>query len=201
MSRPCCSAALASTIDMKKLFKTPVARYLILTVLAVAIGVNVFSLHASRLAGNAVPMPFGVGASVVLSGSMEPALSVGDLLIIRQQENYETGNIVVYQSGTMPVVHRIVAMSDGIVTTRGDANNATDKPFPADAIKGKVVAAIPLIGYVAWALKSPVAVVIMLAAAVLLVEWSFHTGKSEKEEEKEKLKAEIRALMEELKEE
>lgn len=191
---------LVRICNMKKFLKSPVVRYLILSILAVAVGVNVFALNASRLAGNAVPMPFGVGASVVLSGSMEPALSVGDLLIVRAQKSYETGDIVIYQSGSMPVVHRIVSISDEAVITRGDANNANDEAFPITAIRGEVIAVIPLVGYAVWVLKSPVAVVIMLAAAVLLVEWSFRTGRTEKEAEKEKLKEEIRALMKELEE-
>lgn len=185
---------------MKRLLKSPGVRYLMLGILAVVIGVNVFALNATKLTGNAVPMPFGYGASVVLSGSMEPALSVGDLLIVQAQDSYETGDIVVYQSGNTPVVHRIVSISDEAVTTRGDANNANDEPFFITAIKGEVIAVIPVIGYVVWALKTPLAIVIMLATAVLLVEWSFRTGKAEKEAEKEKLKAEIRALMDELKE-
>jgi len=164
------------------------------------VGVNVFALNASKLTGNAVPMPFGIGASVVLSGSMEPALSVGDLLILRVQENYESGDIVVYQSGSMPVVHRIVEISGETVITRGDANNANDEAFPITAIKGGVIVVIPLIGYGIWALKTPVGILVTLAAAVLLVEMSFRKGKAEKEAEKEKIKAEIRALMDELKE-
>ena len=152
---------------MKKLLKTPAIRYLILVFLAAAIGFNVFSLNASRLAGDALPMPFGYGASVVLSGSMEPALSVGDLLIVRQQPAYEVGDIVVYQSGTTPVVHRILSIDEEMVTTKGDANNANDEPFPITAIKGRVISAIPLVGYGVWALKSPIAVVLMIAAGAV----------------------------------
>lgn len=185
---------------MKKIWKAPLVRYIILGLLAVLIGVNVFSLNASRLAGDAVPMPFGYGASVVLSGSMEPTLCVGDLLIVREEEHYEAGDIVVYQSGSIPVVHRIVSVDGETVVTRGDANNTDDEPFPITALKGKVIRMIPKVGYGIWALKSPAAVVIMLVAAVLLVEGSFRVGRAEKEAEKEKLKAEIRALMEELKE-
>ena len=185
---------------MKKFLRSPVVRYAALGILAILIGVNVFALNASRLAGDAVPMPFGYGASVVLSGSMEPTLSVGDLLIVKEQESYRVRDVVVYQSGRMPVVHRIESISEEMVTTRGDANNAADEPIPITAIKGEVIATVPYVGYALWALKSPVAVVILLVAAVLLVEWSFRTGKTEKEEEKERLKDEIRALMEELKE-
>lgn len=186
---------------MKKLLNAPLARYLILGILAVSIGLGVFSFNATQLTGNAVPMPFGIGASVVLSGSMEPALSVGDLLIIRQQGTYEPGDVVVYQSGSMAVVHRIVDISAETATTRGDANNANDDPIPVSAIKGRVAAAIPLVGYLVWALKTPAGILCTLAAAVLLVELSFRSGKAQKEAEKEKLKAEIRQLMKELEEE
>ena len=185
---------------MKKLLRFPLFRYSVLGLLAVLIGINIFALNASHLTGNAVPMPFGYGASVVLSGSMEPTLSVGDLLVIRAQTEYQTGDIVVYQSGKMPVVHRIVSIADGSVITRGDANNADDEPFPMEAVKGEVIAVVPWIGYGIWALKSPVAIVVMLAAAVLMTESSFRTGKAEKEAEKEKIKEEIRALMKELEE-
>ena len=190
----------ASVSNMVKFLKTPLIRYIILGLIAVGIGVNVFLLNATRLTGNAVPMPFGFGMSVVLSGSMEPALSVGDLLIVREQESYEIGDIVVYQNGNMPVVHRIMELDEETVVTRGDANNTNDEPLPVTAIKGEVIAAVPQVGQLLWVLKSPVAIVVMLLVAVLLVECSFRTGKAEKEKEKERLKAEIRALMEELKE-
>ena len=185
---------------MKQLKRTPFLRYLILSILAVAIGGNVYALNASRLAGNEVPMPFGVGASVVLSGSMEPALSVGDLLILQEQTNYIPGDVVVYQSGSIAVVHRLVALEGENAITRGDANNAFDEPIPAAAIKGKVIAAIPVLGYLIWAMKTPVGILLTIAAAVILVEMSYRSEKAEDEDEKEKLKAEIRQLMKELEE-
>ena len=186
--------------NMKQLKRTPFLRYLILSILAVAIGGNVYALNASRLAGNEVPMPFGVGASVVLSGSMEPALSVGDLLILQEQTNYIPGDVVVYQSGSIAVVHRLVALEGENAITRGDANNAFDEPIPAAAIKGKVIAAIPVLGYLIWAMKTPVGILLTIAAAVILVEMSYRSEKAEDEDEKEKLKAEIRQLMKELEE-
>ena len=185
---------------MKKrpLKKRPILHYVILALLAVVLGVNVYTLNATRFAGNQVPMPFGYGASVVLSGSMEPTLSVGDLLIVREETGYQVGDIVVYQSGTTAVVHRIIAMDAETVTTQGDANNAADEAMPLDAIVGKVIAVIPLVGYTAWVLKSPLGILATAAAAVLLVEFSYRSSKEDKEQEKEALKAEIRQLMKEL---
>lgn len=175
-----------------------ISRYVLLVTLAALVGINVYALNASRLAGNQVPMPFGVGASVVLSGSMEPELSVGDLLLLREQESYTEGDIIVYQSGAMPVVHRILSLRGETVITKGDANNVADEPFHCDAIKGKVVLAIPWLGYAVWALKTPMGILLTLAAAVILVELSYREGKTKDDEEKEKIKAEIRQLMKEL---
>ena len=183
---------------MGKVIKSPLFRYVILSLLAVIIGVNIFAMNAAKLTGNQVPMPFGYGASVVLSGSMEPALSVGDLLIVKEEEKYTVGDIVVYQSGDMPVVHRIVSIEDEQVTTKGDANNVADEAVPIESIKGIVTKDIPFIGYIVWALKTPAALIIMLVLAVLLVEFSFRIGKKEDEMQKEKLKEEIRSLMKEL---
>lgn len=178
--------------------KFPILRYALLAVLGIVVGVNIFALNASRLAGNEVPMPFGVGASVVLSGSMEPNLSVGDLLLLHQEENYRVGQIVVYQSGNMAVVHRVAAIDGETAVTRGDANNADDAPIPVTAIKGRVVLAIPLVGHLVWALKTPLGILLTLGAAVVLLELSFRREKAEKMEELDAIKAEIRKLQKEL---
>lgn len=183
---------------MKKFLSSPIARYLVLGILAVVIGVNVFSLNATHLTGNAVPMPFGVGASVVLSGSMEPALSVGDLLIFTEEERYEVGDVVVYQSGRTPVVHRIIALDAETVITQGDANNAADEPFGVQLIKGKVVTAVPFVGHLIWALKTPLGTILTIVAAVLLMELSYRKERQEQSREQEKIKEEIRQLMQEL---
>ena len=183
---------------MQFLKKYPVIRYLVLGLLALVIGFNIFSLNASRLAGNQVPMPFGYGASVVLSGSMEPALSVGDLLILKVDDSYFEGDIVVYQSGTMAVVHRIVSVNEETAITRGDANNTNDEPIPVASIKGRVIRSIPKVGSAVWAIKSPLGLILTIALAVLLVEMSYRGEKKEKESEQEKLKEEIRQLMKEL---
>lgn len=175
-------------------------RYIALALLAVLIGFGMYSLNAARLTGDQVPMPFGIGASVVLSGSMEPALRVGDLLIVQEQDAYSTRDIVVYQSGRMAVVHRIISIDGDMVTTQGDANNVPDEPISMGAIKGEVVAAIPLVGYFVWMLKTPLGVIVTIAAAVVLVELSFRSRKKEKDDEKERMKEEIRRLMQELQE-
>lgn len=179
---------------MKKGKKSPVIRYIVLILLAAIIGVNIFSLNATRLAGDALPMPFGYGAAVVLSGSMEPTIMVDELIIVKETQQYAVGDVVVFQTGTIPVVHRIVALDDQQVTTRGDANNVDDEPMELSRLKGKVIGHIPYIGILVRLLKTPVATIALILAAVLLLELSFHKDKDEKDEELERIKEEIRLL-------
>jgi signal peptidase len=144
-------------------------------------------------------MPFGVGLTVVLSGSMEPELSVGDLLVVARQDSYTVGEVVVFQEGRIGVVHRIIEMDGSTVTTQGDANNAPDEPMDISRIKGKVVLAIPMVGYLVNMIKTPVATVIILAAAIFLLERSFHKEKEKDADQLEEIKREIERLKQETK--
>ena len=91
------------------------------------IGLKLYSWNAENLVGNAMPMPFGYGISVVLSGSMEPELSANDLVIVRAQGSYNEGDIVVYQDRHSLVIHRIVSMGEDEVITRTDSTQYKDE--------------------------------------------------------------------------
>ena len=180
-----------------------IVRYLLLTLAAAIVGINFQAIVASRLTGNEVPMPFGVGISVVMSGSMEPELHVGDLIILREygeDERPQAGDVIVYQSGSTGIVHRVIYTDGDTLITQGDANNAADDPIDISAVKGRVILSIGLIGYLVLFLKTPVGIVLTLALAIFLLERSFRKDKKQKEEQVEALKAEIRELMEEQEE-
>ena len=87
-----------------------------------------------------------VGAAVVLSGSMEPALSVNDIVLFVKQDEYEAGDIVVFHDEGMTSVHRIVKQSPDEIITKGDFNNAQDPPITKDKIIGKVKLKVPKLG-------------------------------------------------------
>ena len=181
---------------MKNKSKT-IVRIISLILIALIFGVSIYTVNAARIAGNAVPMPFGVGAAVVLSGSMEPELSVGDLLILAEKDEYFVGDIVAFQDGRMAVTHRIAAFTEDGVITRGDANNVNDDPILPEQIKGKVVFVIPLVGYVVNVIKTPLGTLAILAIAVFLSEYSFRSDKKKHETELDSIKAEINRLKEE----
>ena len=172
-------------------------RRLILVVVGVILGVNVYLANASGIGGNQLPMPFGYGMANVLSGSMEPTFSKGTLLLVKDTQNVQEGDIVVYQSRNELIVHRIIFLSGDEVITQGDANNAADEPFDRSQIKGKVIGWIPFLGNVAALLKKPIAVVIILILAFALVEGSFRSQREADDQKLEAIKEEIRRLKEE----
>lgn len=181
---------------MKNKLKT-ILRIFLLALVALIVGTNVYHINAEKLGGNPVPMPFGFGTAVVLSGSMEPELSVGDLIIIAERESYAVGEVVVFCEGRTAVVHRIVAQDEESFTTRGDANGKDDKPIPKGNVKGEVVLVIPLVGYVVNVVKSPLGTVAVLALAVWLWERSFRMEKENDRRKLEAIREEIRKLKEE----
>lgn len=178
---------------MNKTAKT-IIRITALVLLAVLVGLSVYTVNAERLNGNTLPMPLGFGATVVLSGSMEPELSVGDLLVVVKRQQYAVGDVVVYQSGGMGVVHRIVEIDGDTVTTRGDANNAPDAPIERSQIKGAVAFSLPMVGYLINLIKTPVATIVLLAAAILLMEGSFRKDKKKNQQQIDDMKEEIQRL-------
>ncbi len=173
-------------------------RRLLLAVLGIMVGLNVYLANAQGLVGNQLPMPFGFGAAVVVSGSMEPTLEVNDLIFVRERADYEIGDIVVYQSGQNLIVHRIIAREGERITTQGDANNVADAPIQINAVKGKVISRIPFFGSIVNVLKTPLVGILILIGAVLLMECSFRTEKRKKEKSLDEIKEEIRLLKDDL---
>ena len=175
----------------------PILRTVLLIVVSLVLGINIYNWNARSLTGNVLPMPFGYGAAVVLSGSMEPTIKTDDLIIVKAADTYMVGDIVVYQTGRLLVVHRIVDMADGMATTRGDANNTDDTPIEMSQIKGKVIAHIPDVGTAVRIIKTPWATAFLITAALISVELPYQKKKNEDMEELERIKAEIRKLKEE----
>ena len=169
-------------------------RRLALALAGVLLGVNLYLANARGLLGDQLPMPFGVGAAVVLSGSMEPTLQIGDLVIVREGADYGVGRIVVFQSEGSLVVHRVVEMDGDTIVTRGDANNADDQPISTADVKGVMAARIPKVGSVLLRLRTPTAMIVMLALALVFSEASFRRDKEGDAKETEEIKAEIERL-------
>lgn len=174
-----------------------VIRRILLVICGIILGINIYHINAANLVGNKLPMPFGYGMAVVLSGSMEPTYSINDLIVVKEIEEYQIGDIVVFQDVYDLVVHRIVAISGDEIQTQGDANNMMDEPVMVSTIKGKVILSVPAIGKIVNMLKHPAAIVVLLALAIGLLELPYINDKKKHNDELEKIREEIRRLKEE----
>ena len=139
-------------------------------------------------------MPFGYGMATVLSGSMEPEISKGDLLIIREVDELNENDIVVFEDKSSLVVHRIIEMQDEKIITKGDANNVADEPIEKSLVRGKVILWIPFVGTIIDFLKTPVGIILVIGLAIALLELPRLKEKRRDDEELEKIKEEIRKL-------
>ncbi len=119
----------------------------------------------------AVPKVIGIQEFNVISGSMEPEITVGSIVYVKQEtfENLKADDIIAFEAGASIVTHRIVSIdSDSqLITTKGDANSNPDfMPVAYANIIGKVTLHIPYLGTVAALLSETIG---KLVAAILLI--------------------------------
>ena len=137
----------------KKIFKT--FFYIILVLLSCLFIYMITFTTISRIKKpNDVPMPLGIGTSIVLSGSMEPTISIDDLVFVKKATNIKVGDIILFKSGNSSVIHRIIKIEDNVVITKGDANNVEDDPIDINNVSGIYIGKIPGFGKVIKVLTS-----------------------------------------------
>ena len=82
----------------------------------------------------------GFSVLIVNSGSMEPELKIGDIILIKECKEYKTGDIVTYNvDNSYLITHRIIKEEGNYVITKGDSNNTPDEKVNKNNIEGKVI--------------------------------------------------------------
>jgi len=95
----------------------------------------------------------GYRSFLVQSGSMEPTIMTGDIVVVHSQPQYFINDtITFFGSDGRIVTHRIIGVSQKedktVFTTKGDANRSVDSDVAKpDKIIGKVILVIPKLGY------------------------------------------------------
>jgi len=129
-----------------------------------------------------LPALVGWSSFAVSTGSMEPAIAPGDVVVgmpyAADDPRPVLGRVMVFRDpsaeGGRLLVHRVVEeREDGLFTTAGDANAVTDStPVPPEALQARAVVLVPGIGLpIVWARTGdlvPLTLWLVLSVALLL---------------------------------
>lgn len=178
------------------------------TVLVALIVLCAVFLMGSRLLGYRV--------FCVVSGSMEPNYSVGDLIYVKDTDpqDVQVGDVITFVLNEDLVVatHRVVRIDTekSCFYTKGDANDVEDgSPVHFNNLIGVPQFAIPLLGYVSDFIQNPPGMYIVLIFGAALLVLAFlpdflpkrkaQTAPSAEEEAAQEENARLKAELESLK--
>jgi signal peptidase I len=126
----------------------------------------------------APPIP-GVPAievKIVQSGSMEPSIMTGGIVVLSPASAYQTGDVITFTDTTasIPTTHRIVETyverGETWFVTKGDANESLDaSPVAASAVLGKVFFTVPFVGFVLDFARQPIGFALLIVLPALLI--------------------------------
>lgn len=111
----------------------------------------------------------GYAVLEVITGSMEPAIHVGDMIVIDTKiKEYKKNDIITFydKEGSF-VTHRIISINSKEVITKGDNNNTKDEPTALNKIVGKYVFKINNGQKIVSLLKSPIISILILGNGIL----------------------------------
>lgn len=122
-----------------------------------------------------IPMLFGYRPVVVLSGSMEPTYKVGSIIYYKKisQKELKDGDVITFTINNKMVSHRIVNIDNGLIETKGDANNVSDvNKIRYENVRGKVGKInVPCVGYYIKMVNDHLTIVVIAAVIILVSEF------------------------------
>lgn len=153
---------------MKKVQKVLI--YLVGICLSLILIYNIYNMINLKILKKDLTTINGYGILDVISGSMEPTIKVGDLIVINTKDkNINVGDVVTFYDVDMAfVTHRVVSINDDMMITKGDANDSLDDPIPLNNIVGKYVFKINGLGAFLTSLKNPLVSIIILIIGILI---------------------------------
>lgn len=171
----------------------------IITVLLVLVIVfNLTNLVMRQTSDELQPRIFGYSSAIIISGSMAPSINVNDLVIYKEKENYQVGDVVIFANfgGESLTTHRIVGVAEDGFITKGDANNTEDMfHIRNEDIFGAVWLVIPYVGIISEYMMQPVGILVVVLLGFCLVALPALFGKKKEDEKPENdLEAELERL-------
>lgn len=158
---------------------------IVFLILIVILTYNTIIIVKSFIEPNKTPNFLGIKTYIIVSGSMEPNINIGDMVIVKEvdESKLKVGDIISYRNGQNVITHRITKINidnENIqYITKGDNNNTEDSVvLTIDSIEGKVIKKIPYIGKFILFMQNKLAIIIL----VVLFFIYFLNRKNKKEE-------------------
>jgi signal peptidase len=159
--------------------------------------ITAIALIAVLLLISVFPITGNFKVLAVLSGSMEPSIHTGSIVVVKPAAEYKVGDVITFgkiSKTQTPTTHRIneIKNNNGVETfiTKGDANNAPDvREIKKNEIVGKELFTIPYLGYAINTAKKPYGFALIIIIPALLV--IFDEGKKIRDEIVKMKKAKI----------
>ncbi len=153
---------------------------------------NVTLIIKSILKPNKTPDFFGYKTYVIVSGSMEPSLKIGDIVIVKKVSENELNvdDIISFRQGQNVVTHRISQIrneyGEKVYITKGDNNNTEDSGnIDYSYIEGKVFTSIRGLGKVVIFFQGKLSILLIVSFFYLYLS---QTNKIHKRKEERKQK-------------
>ena len=138
----------------------------------------VFGLAAGTVLAAGAPVLFGYRSFTVLSGSMQPLLDVGDVVVTKPvvARDVRVGDVITFPDEEREelVTHRVRSIQlvgeRASIETRGDANDASEQwSVASDGSVGRVAYHLPLVGYaLVWTHGRWARILLIVIPALLL---------------------------------
>ncbi len=143
---------------------------LIWLILILLVAFNIYNFVSINVLKKDIASINGYAVLEVVSGSMEPTIKVGDIIIINtKNSDYKAGDIITfYDVNGSFVTHRLVNIGDGKMITKGDANDSEDEEMDSKNIVGKYVTKINGGGKLMASLKNPFVMLLIMVIGIVL---------------------------------
>lgn len=134
---------------------------------------------AASTALSVFKVPGGISLFSVQSGSMEPTINTGSVVLIQKPVAYKEDDIITFLDTNKndTTTHRILAIKnvngEKIFTTRGDANRGEDREtIKENQILGKVFFSAPYLGYTVSFAKTQMGFIFLIVVPAVIIIFS-----------------------------
>lgn len=161
---------------MKKIRLIQIFYWTFITAMVILAGTLLLSMYKG---------PYGLRLLVVYSGSMEPAIKTGSIVVVVPAEKYRENDVITFSNNPKAnlkdvkntTTHRVVSVEEvagqTIFLTKGDANPSGDRgQVAASSVLGKVIMSVPRLGFLISFAKTQLGLIVFLIIPGTIIVYS-----------------------------